>query len=46
LSKKFHGAVEWHGLIFTATSEGKDHPTTGDEGLEGEKRYSSFLSLT
>jgi len=36
--KKFHGAVEWNGLIFTATSKdkGKDNPTTVNEGLEGE----------
>jgi hypothetical protein len=34
---KLYGAVEWRGLIFTATStgKGKDHLTTVDEGPEG-----------
>lgn len=46
--KKFCGAVEWNGPIFTAPSKGrgKDHPTTGDEGPEGEKIYTSALFLT
>ena len=32
--------------VFLSEGKGKGQPITGDEGPEGEKRYSSTLSLT
>ena len=33
-------------MLITRQSKGKVHPRTGQEGPEGEWRYSSTLSLT
>jgi hypothetical protein len=42
----FSTTFVWNIILIEVKGKGKVHPRTGHEGPEGEKRYSSTLSLT